>query len=84
MSAETIWSRIREKPFRPFRLNTSDGRTFNVEHPEKILISKHRVTIAIYDEASDPQVDLPSREVVISPLHVASLEDIPSPQAKVG
>jgi len=77
MSSDTIWSRIREKPFRPFRLNTSDGKSFEVFHPEMILLTKNRVTIAIHDPQLDVENELPDREVVISPLHVASLEDVP-------
>ena len=75
MSAETLWTRIREKPFRPFRLLLSSGDSYDVRHPEFILITKHRVTIAI---TNPNQPDgLAEREVVVSPLHIAGAEDLP-------
>lgn len=78
MTSETIWARIREKPFKPFRLNTSGGKGYDVAHPEIIHLSKQRVIIAIYDPTETPGEDIPSRDVTISPLHVASLEDLPA------
>ncbi len=84
MSSDTIWSRIREKPFRPFKLNTSDGKSYAVFHPEMILLTKSRVTIAIYDRQTHIGKAIPNREVVISPLHVASLEDINGRKARAG
>ena len=78
MSSQTIWDRMREKPFRPFRLNTSDGKGYEVPHPETIHVSKHRIIISIYDANETPGEDIASRDVTISPLHVASLEDLPA------
>lgn len=82
MSSDTIWTRIREKPFKPFRLNTSDGKSFEVYHPEMVLLTKNRVTIALHDRGIDLDSELPSRVVVISPLHVASIEDAPEPRRR--
>jgi len=73
---------MREKPFKPFRINTSDGKSYDIVHPEMILINKNRVTVAIYDEGEVPGEDLPSREAIISPLHVASVEDVPPPRSR--
>jgi hypothetical protein len=76
MSSETIWTRIREKPFKPFLLNTSDGKSYAISHPEMISLTKHRVHVYIFEPGQKPGEDLAEHEVVISPLHVASLADI--------
>lgn len=77
MTSDNIWNRVRERPFRSFKLNTSDGKSFEVLHPEMITVSKNRITVAIYDPTDRPGEDVPSRDVSISPLHVASVEDLP-------
>ena len=82
MSSETIWTRIREKPFKPFLLNTSDGKSFAISHPEMIALTKHRVHMFIFEPGQKPGEDLAELEVVISPLHVASIEDMRKPKAR--
>jgi hypothetical protein len=81
MTSDNIWSRVRRKPFKAFRLNTSDGKHYDILHPEMILLSKNSLTIAVYDKGDKPGETLPSREVFVSPLHVASLEDLPQRKA---
>jgi len=80
MTSATIWNRIRQQPFKPFRLNSSDGKHYDILHPEMIYVSKNSVVVAIYDRGEKPGESLPSRDVYISPLHVASAEDLPAPR----
>ncbi len=74
MTTANLWDRIREKPFRSFRLHLSSGQSYDVRHPEFIAISRSRIVVSI-EEGPD---GLPERQVVISPLHVTSAEDIPA------
>ena len=41
MTSATIWNRIRQQPFKPFRLNSSDGKHYDILHPEMIYVSKN-------------------------------------------
>jgi hypothetical protein len=84
MSTETIWSRIREIPFKPFRMRTSDGQHYDILHPEMIMLTKQRITVAIFDRPASPGEDLPDRQAFISPLHVTSVEDVPRRTRKTG
>lgn len=77
MSSETIWTRLRKRPWTPFRLKTRDGDSYDVLHSEMILLSKNTVAIAIYDQGERPGEELPQRQVYISPLHVTAVEDLP-------
>ena len=77
MSSDTIWQRLRRLPFTAFRLRVSDGKYYDVLHPEMIHLTKQSVNISVYDPGEKPGVDLASRMVIISPLHVTSVEDIP-------
>jgi hypothetical protein len=74
MTTDSLWTRIREKPFRPFSLHVSGGQSYPVRHPEYIAISKNRIVISI--EERDQPDELPDRQVVISPLHVTAAEDL--------
>jgi len=83
MSSETIFDRVREKPFRPFRMRTSDGEHYDIHHPEMIKLMKQRIILFFYDgDRSDEGWVSAERSVTVSPLHVVSLEDVPERRAK--
>jgi len=50
--------------FRPFVLRTSDGRQYQIPHPEFIALGKHDV--AVVDRGGD--ID------ILDPLHVVSIK----------
>ena len=49
--------------FRPFTIRTSDGREFDVPHPEFILIAPHEIGVVSKDGFID----------TFAPLHIVSI-----------
>ena len=85
MTADTLFARLRRKPFIPFRLILSSGTTYDIMHPEMMFVSKSGLTVAIYDRGQQPSPDeIPVREALVSFLHVAATEDIQASVAKAG
>lgn len=85
MTAESLFARLRRRPFVPFRLILSSGTSYNIVHPEMLFISKSGITVAIYDHDQHASPDeIPVREALISFLHVAATEDLPAPTSKAG
>jgi hypothetical protein len=68
MNTEQIRLRL-TNGFRPFAICLSDGRRFEVPHPEFILVGRH--VVAILDQ----------KDIVrtIDALHIVSVEDIKVP-----
>ena len=77
MTAEGILTRLRGKPFTPFRIHLSGGTYHDVVHPELMLVMKIGISLAVYDKDQPPD-DIPAREVLISYLHITSVEDLPA------
>jgi hypothetical protein len=75
MTTQNLWQRLRRKPFTPFRIHLSGGTYFDIHHPEQLAVAKTGVDVLIHDEDSDPQ-DVPDRFVMLSPLHITSVEDL--------
>ncbi len=75
MSAEGTLSRIRRKPFVPFRIHLSGGTSHDVLHPELMLVTKLGIILADYDQDQGPD-DIPARDILISYLHITSIEDL--------
>jgi hypothetical protein len=59
--------------FRPFILRTSDGREYQIPHPEFILLGKYYV--AVVDSRGDMDI--------LEPLHIVSINLI-KPESKAG
>ncbi len=45
MKAESIKEVLDATPFRPVRLVMSDGKTFDIDHPEVVVVSRDRLVI---------------------------------------
>ncbi len=71
MNLAQIRSRLRNG-FQPFALVTTDGRRFEVPHPEFIAVGKSVVVVLGND-------DLTTK---IDALHIVSLEDLPTRKKK--
>ena len=83
MTADSLYARLRRRPFVPFRMYLSGGTTYDVAHPELMLISKSGITLALYDPGQSSD-DVPARDVLISYLHVTSTDDLPIPKRAAG
>jgi hypothetical protein len=85
MTADAVFSRLRRRPFVPFRLILSSGTTYDILHPAMLFISKSGLAIAIYDRDQPPSPEeIPVRETLASFLHAAAIEDLPQPSARAG
>lgn len=64
-----------ERPFRPFRITLTDGRIFEVHHPELIMVGRTTAEIGIRSlEHAFPAYE---RTVTISLMHVMQIEVLP-------
>ena len=54
MRSEDIRAFRRRKPFQPFRLILTDGRTYDVHHPELVMIGCTEVAVG-FPSPGDPE-----------------------------
>jgi hypothetical protein len=73
-SAEEIQSRLRERPFRPFRIVASEGLRFDINHPDLVLVGRRDLMIGSPDPATPTIYD---RIIRVAMVHVVALEDAP-------
>ncbi len=88
MRREELIEAIRAAPFRPFRLYVSDGRTFDIRHPEMLMVGRHTVTVGLQrnggmqETGSEyPEIDL---FAWVDLLHVTGIEHLSQPQRREG
>ena len=79
MSHEDLQEAVRRKPFVPIRLLVSTGLTFDIRHPDLIVVERRMVRIGAL---SPPEMTEYDRSIRIDLLHVVAIEDLPPLVAK--
>jgi hypothetical protein len=74
MRPEDVRQFLRQEPFRAFRVTLTDGRTYDVRHPELVALGRSSLVIG-FPRPDDP---LPAYDdyIVVSLLHVMQLQPI--------
>lgn len=74
MRPEDIREFLNRQPFQPFRITLTDGRTYEVRHPELAMVGRSAVAIGLPAPGdSEPVYD---RLVTVSLLHVMQMEPV--------
>jgi hypothetical protein len=75
MRAQDVQDFVQRKPFEPFRITLTDGRTYDVHHPELAMVGHRTVAVGL-PKSSGPQL-IYDRLVTVSFLHIMQIEPLP-------
>jgi len=64
---------IRRQPFQPLRIHVSDGTTYDILHPDQIIVLRGRLDIGV---GADPETGAMERTEFVSLLHVVRVEEL--------
>jgi len=79
MNPDELKAILRRQPFIPFRLHVSDGASYDIRHPEMVLLTRRAAYIGV------PAEDLiPEKAVIVSLIHVSRLEELPAGSKSTG
>jgi hypothetical protein len=73
-SADDIQARIRERPFVPVRVVTSSVQTYDVSHPDLVLIARRFLVVGVASNENPAQAETVSRVAI---MHITDLQDLP-------
>lgn len=72
MRETVLKERLQSKPFRPFRIQVSDGGSYEIRDPDAVFILTGQVIIG-----TDPdEGGIPQRAIYIDPIHVTQIVHI--------
>jgi len=77
ITAMQLRERMNETPFRPFRINMSDGRSFAVLNHDVAFVKRNSIEIGIDLDARS----FAQKYVDCAILHITRIEDISAEQA---
>jgi len=75
MRPEEFRELIRRQPFVPIRLYLTDGKTYDIRHPENVLVSRSYIHVGV---DADPATGVVSRVDFVSLLHIVRVENSPT------
>jgi hypothetical protein len=72
MRTTEIENQLRHRPFLPFQLRMSDGRAYDVRHPQMLLVSRTIIAVAIHT----PRVRESEGIVLCDPVHTIRIDPL--------
>jgi hypothetical protein len=78
---EEVDERLHQRPFAPFRIVTSAGPTFDVFHPDLVLVGRRSLIIGTASSENPRHYELTTR---VAMMHITDLEDLPAPAPSQG
>ncbi len=74
MPPEDLWERLRKQPFEPFEIHLTDGTTYEVRHPQLVMVGRRSAVVGVSDlEEQPPFYD---RATTVALVHIVRLEPI--------
>ena len=68
---------LQQRPFQPFRITLSNGVTYDVRHPELVMVGRSYIAIGVLPPSgTGPLIE---RLVTVSLIHVVQVEPLEAP-----
>lgn len=77
MRPTDILELLRKCPFAPFRIHITDGRTYEIRHPDQLIVLRSRLVLGVAGDGG-----VPEHLEHLSFLHVVRVEELPSESAE--
>jgi hypothetical protein len=76
MTRKDLANRVKERPFVPFRLVLTEGTSYDVRHPEQIMVARDSIVIGL--PSASEEEDFFETTVLADLFHVVRLEPLPA------
>ena len=72
MRPDDVLELVRRQPFAPFRIHATDGRTYDVRHPDQIMVLRSRAMLGV-PQGED---EVPDRTEHLALGHIVRIEEL--------
>ncbi len=77
MDADELYRKVREHPFEALRIHVSDGKAYDVKHPEQIMIGRRSSYVGLGNGEGPFQ-----KIAVVSNIHITRIEPLDKGERK--
>jgi hypothetical protein len=78
MTSEEIQTKARKQPFEPFRVILTTGATYDIRHPDLIMVGRRSAIIGV---TKTPERTVFDQTIQVDLMHVVEIESLPDPQS---
>ncbi len=71
MRPDDIHEFTRRRPFLPYRIYTTDGHSYDIRHPDQLIVLRSRVIIGVGSENG-----VPDHAEHVALIHIVRLEEL--------
>jgi hypothetical protein len=75
MTQAELRDAARRQPFEPFRLVLTTGATYDIRHPDLLMVGRRSAIIGITEDGQGTAYD---RTIKVDLLHVVGIEELPA------
>lgn len=72
MRPEDLREFVRKRPFLPFRMYVTDGQTYDIRHPDQIIVLRSRAVVGVGSNG-----DFPEHLEHIALVHIVRIKEAP-------
>jgi hypothetical protein len=77
MRPEELKQIVRQQPFSPVRIHLTDGKTYDIRHPDQMIVERGRVDIGV----NPNDWGVVERTEFVSLLHIVQIEPLTEPSS---
>ena len=74
MSTDDLRRAARKQPFEPFRVTLTTGATYDILHPDLIMVGERSAIIGMTD---NPKLEVYQRTIQVDLFHIVAIEELP-------
>lgn len=76
MTQEELQQAARRQPFEPFRVILTTGATYDIRHPDLIMVGRRSATIGLTHQ---PEKTVYDYTIKVDLLHIVGIQELPAP-----
>lgn len=77
MVAEELRATLKQQPFEPFRIVMTDGESYEIRHPDLLMVGRRTAIVGLTGEASQEYFE---RSAKVDLAHIIRIEPIAAAQ----
>jgi hypothetical protein len=77
MRPEDLREFTRRQPFVPYRIHLTGGKTYDIVHPDQVIVLRSRMIIGVGDENS-----IPEHADHVALIHIVRIEELQSEEVQ--
>jgi hypothetical protein len=72
MDPDELFEKVRHRPFEPFRIHVSDGTSYEVKHPDQIMVGRRSSHVGLSRNGEGPFQKI----AIVANIHIARIEPL--------